>query len=446
MQPTIFYLCNDPERALGLEKVLSNYHIVCTDNNPMVDALIADGVKIFSLARHLQEDKPIFRNSNRLLQHSAVQQYIKENTPPNETPNIMVFKIAPNIERSATTLGYKVLNTSAELNRKFENKIPQYQTLTKEGVNFPKTVITNLANATYEGLTKELGEDIVIQFNRGHTGLGTIFLRDGEHLEKLAANFRSRDIRAAQKIEGQPWTINACVTRHGVVHGGLSYQITGVEGITDQLGGTVGNDWSKLDMLSSELKNQIDKETIKIGEAIAKEGYKGLFGVDFITTDSGELYTIEVNARQPASTGIHNKMMLQDKRVPLSMLHIAEFLYDDDNTYRDFIKIHIGNDVTRESLFLQNRDEMNSRDVSQIIIRKLLEKESIDLSKHPAGIYEGTKHLKDGYSIEQLGDPKEMLLLKQFNDELVSKGHELARVQAITNHEEVLKAIQLLQQ
>ncbi|MCA9375349.1 hypothetical protein KC622_03395, partial [Candidatus Dojkabacteria bacterium] len=132
-EPTIFFFCTDPERALGLERLLPNFHIVCIDGGDIVEAMREKNVKIFSLSEELDNPNPIKRNTNVLLQNRKAQEYIKRNTSEQSEPSIMVFKVAPNIERTCEKLGYNLLNTSSKLNRKFELKISQYQSLSLPG-------------------------------------------------------------------------------------------------------------------------------------------------------------------------------------------------------------------------------------------------------------------------------------------------------------------------
>src|SRR5690349_9423847 len=121
--PTIFYICNDHERALGLERKFPNLHIICIDDNSILEYLSYYGFKVFSLEQKLGKKNTIYRNSHKLLQHRLSQEYIRENTPEDKTPYVMFFKIAPNIEHLCKELGFKLLNTPAFYNRKYENKL-----------------------------------------------------------------------------------------------------------------------------------------------------------------------------------------------------------------------------------------------------------------------------------------------------------------------------------
>jgi hypothetical protein len=242
--PTIFYICNDFERALGLEKALPNYHIVCIDDNNALQNAKKNGVNIFCLEEELKELNPIYRNSNRLLQVKEVQQYIKNHTPQNEKSHVIFFKIAPNIEQTCKNLNYTILNTSSELNQMFELKLSQYQNLKDSNVNFPKTIIGKLNEVVFNEIVNKLGAPFVIQYDRGHTGSSTVFVEDIDQFNEELMKYPNRFAKFSQKIDGEAWTLNACVTRFGIVYGGLSYQITGIKECTSKAGGTVGNDWS----------------------------------------------------------------------------------------------------------------------------------------------------------------------------------------------------------
>lgn len=434
----IFYLTNDPERALGLERLLPNFHVVCIDHNPMVDAMLLQEIKVFSLAGELQEDRPIYRNTNRLLQHTSVQRYIEQNTPNNEIPNIMVFKIAPNIEKTAEKLGYRLLNTPAKLNRRFEGKISQYEVLSKVDVRFPKTVIGRMEELSYDNLKNKLGKSFILQFDRGHTGLGTLFISSANEYADLQTKFPRRKIRVAEHITGKAWTINAAISPYGIAYGGLSYQITGLKGFTEQVGGTVGNDWSKVDELSESSINQIETETKKIGATMETDGYFGLFGIDFVITDEGEVYVIEVNARQPASTGMHTKLMLRENQIPLMLMHIAHFMTENTEEYDEFIRLAIGYAPNVQALSGQNSEGLKAIHASQVIARKLETGDSI-LAKAIPGVYRGDERVGNGISIQDLSNKGDYLLSKQYNYDLIKTGYEVCRVQSLKTHEEVIE-------
>lgn len=76
-----------------------------------------------------------------------------------------------------------------------------------------------------------------------------------------------------------------------------------VEPLTRVSGATVGNDWSRAHSLPDNTISQIAMITKKVGDGLFEEGFRGLFGLDLIVDDKGKAFLIEINARQPASTG-----------------------------------------------------------------------------------------------------------------------------------------------
>jgi len=452
MQQEIFYITNDLERGLGLENVLPEFHIVCIDDSSTIDLI---GKNVFSLARYTKDQNPLLRNSNRLLNHPEANKYIREHS---DSPNIVVFKIAPNLERSAEKFEFKLLNSSSELNRLFERKLSQYEMLSSEGIRFPQTVMTKMSEITHEQLVAKLGDEYVIQYDNGHTGTGTVFVNSEIQLEKEKELFPNRMARISSKIDGQTWTLNCCATRFGTIYDGLSYQITGVEECTSIKGATVGNDWAKKSSLTEAAIDKIEEMGKQVGKVMFKSGFKGLFGIDVIVKDN-DVYMIEVNARQPASTSMHTKMMLKRGKIPLMMFQLAEFLYDDESDYLKFLALSVEYEVTVEKVKSQSNLHAEKYIYSQIIIRNSTDGE-ITLQgdmKNGVYVYGGDSHLnkmkmgvkldypvyrideegdktlvweQDGYSIEDLNDAKGFLIVTATKGRKVSPETEISRIQA----------------
>ncbi len=426
--PNIYYICNDAERALGLEDTLQNYHIICIDDNPIIDYMRQAGVNIFCLERETGELNAMFRNSNRLLQHKLVQEYIAKTNKGKETPPyIWVFKIASNIEVTAEKLGYRLVNTSSALNKKFELKLSQYEKLKDAGVNFPKTVISRMGNAEFDMVVQELGADkFVIQYDRGHTGTSTVFVHDEREFLRQKEKFPKRKARLSRFINGDAWTINACVTGKGVTYGGLSYQITGIPKCTSLAGGTVGNDWSVASTLSSRSLEQIMTITKRSGEVMRDSGFRGLFGLDFVIDSYGEVFLIEINARQPASTSMHTKLMQRHELTPLKAMHLSEFI-------KEYSEVFDGYDLN------QNMAAIKPIQAAQILMRNLLPKPLKANTHIPSGVYtvdsDGDfKFAHEGWSVADITDPdNQVFMLAVADGHLVNKGNEIVRIQALQN-------------
>lgn len=434
----IFFVCNDPERALGLENILDDYHIICTDNHPLLKIAKERRIKFFSLAREEKKANPIFRNSNRLLQHHEVQRYIKKNTPKGVKPNIIVFKVSLQIEKTCEKLGYNLLNTTSALNKKFELKISQYNSLKTLQTYFPKTIISTLNKTTYAKLKKALGEQMVIQYNRGHTGNSTVFIENEKDYVREKKKFRNRLARIAQYVQGDIYTLNACITRFGIVYGGISYQITGIEEFTSKKGGTIGNDWQYPKKITKKNQNKIKEMLKRLEKELLAKGYRGMFGVDFIITPKQKISLIEINARQPASTPMHTKLMLNEEFIPLQAFHFAEFLFQENSEYIRFLNryFHKGLAESNISRYIeeQNKLAILPIDASQIFLRNISKFRQKIKNNAEQGIY--TFHNKKftqtskGYNIQDI-IPTEYLVLSTKKGQYVSPDYEIARVQTL---------------
>jgi glutathione synthase/RimK-type ligase-like ATP-grasp enzyme len=213
----------------------------------------------------------------------------------------------------------------------FEDKILQYQNLSPAGVRFPQTVISRFGDLKFSDISSTLGLPFVVQFARGHTGSGTHIINDEGQFNSLQQEFVQRTVRIGKYIKGIPYTVNACITKKGMVAAGLCYQITGVTQLTPLSGGTVGNDWNYRKGFTEDLLKDLIDQLNKISNKMREAGFLGMFGIDLIIGEDSSLYIIEVNARQPASIPMLTKMQLKAGEIPLSLIHLLEFMNIDYN-------------------------------------------------------------------------------------------------------------------
>ncbi|MEI6887423.1 MAG: ATP-grasp domain-containing protein, partial [bacterium] len=321
----IFYVTNDPERAIGLESILENFHIVCIDYNESVDILEKKGAKIFCLEKKLGKKNSIFRSSYKLLTHIEVQKYMDQF---GKDRYIQFFKPSPQVSLYNKENKVSVLNPEVELNHKFEHKFPQLEFFKEIGVKFPESEILDVNKLDYSTLVKKYGNGFLIQFNRGHTGTGTRKIVQENDIKDIKNTFPETKVKVCKFIVGKTITFDAVTTKKGVYLAGLSEQITGQRHLTQNVFSTVGNNFKTDYFITDSIVNKVIEMTQIVGKAMYKDGFKGLFGLDLIVSE-GEVYLIEINARQPASTSMVNKLLLKNNQVPLSLIHIAEYLNID---------------------------------------------------------------------------------------------------------------------
>ncbi len=305
----IFYVTRDIERALGTEP--SENYIIITNRTPYSESIqknYPDFVHLISAA-DINVDNKDMAISQGLLDTVAL---LKSNIAKKliDSP-IMVFKNTALIEAVVKENGWTLLNPFSKLAEKIENKITQIAWLGELGNKYlpPHTV----------ALTKDLvwkKEPLIIQWEHGHTGLGTILINSDAELTELKSKFPERTARATSFINGPSFTINVVVNKSEVLLGNISYQITGLPPFTDNVFSTIGNDWSLTHSILSEAEiEEIHNMAKEIGALMSRDGWKGLFGLDFIKDDErGRIFLIEINARQPASTTYESFLQEENRR------------------------------------------------------------------------------------------------------------------------------------
>lgn len=423
-----FYVCNDPERAMGLEDLIESMLILSIDDSNLISGIRDAGGKIFSLEEELGELNVLYRNSAKLLQEKSVRNLISK----KKKRYLQTFKISPRFEKIAESIQAPVLNTPTYQNKMFEEKISQYEILSDKQINFPETMISRLEDVRYNKLKKKFGKKFVVQFNRGHTGKGTKFVSSKEELSELQNIFPDRFVRISKYVQGNTYTVNACIYRGRVYIGGMSYQITGVKDLTNSEGGTVGNDFSYRGGLGPNSCLQIKRQVERIGEVMRDNGFRGMYGVDFILDERSNPFIIEVNARQPASIPFYTKLQLQQSQIPLSMLHLMEFLEVAEEIDPDEYSLQAMQPIAAAQVFFRNTSD------KPFIVGKNYKtgRYSLDSQKGDLELINmeemRLKYIDYAYNINQINN-NELLLLTQKQGKRINPGNEVFRVQLRQN-------------
>lgn len=219
---------------------------------------------------------------------------------------ILVFKNNKQIEDLAREKGLRLLNPSATLAEKIENKITQVSWLGSLADLLPPHHIT---------LVKKITKDTsgIVQWAHSHTGEGTLHITKGSDLKSIQEKFPDREARVTTFIKGPLFTANIVVSAEQILIGNISYQITGIAPFTDQPFSTIGNDWSiPFSLLTEKHLEEFNEIANSVGKKLQSEGWRGLFGIDAVYDEERDkLFLIEINARQPASTTYESQ--LQEK-------------------------------------------------------------------------------------------------------------------------------------
>lgn len=237
----------------------------------------------------------------------------------NRKADLVVFQNTPRIERLAIERGWRLINPLAALAQKIEEKVSQVSWLNDDGGLLPPHAVTLVKDISFDE------KKFVLQFNHSHTGQGTFIIESASQLEEFKAKFPERECRIVDFIDGPVFTMNV-VVGDSMLLGSTSYQITGLAPFTDLPFSTIGNDWGlPHTLLSNEELEKIDDIARTVGRRMKRDGWRGLFGIDVIQDEkTRDIYLLEINARQPASTTFESK--LQRKKSSLSPTVFAAHL------------------------------------------------------------------------------------------------------------------------
>ena len=298
MRP-LFYVTRDIERAIGVP-LSPPFYFIISNFTPFSKTLAEGRTNIL-----LVESEALL-DTHELLNHKTVQDFITKNCENNKA-NILVFKNTAVIEKICADMNWHLLNPSAKLSQTIEEKISQVEWLDELRKYLPPHKIQVARDVVFDD------KPFILQFNRAHTGLGTMLITSEFELADIQNKFPDRPVRITQFIDGPMLTSNNVVCTDKILLGNISYQITGTAPFTDNPFTTIGNDWSlPHTLLDDKLKAQYHTIATNIGNKLREFGWKGLFGIDVIfDTAAQKLYLIEINARQPASTTYES--ILQEK-------------------------------------------------------------------------------------------------------------------------------------
>lgn len=324
----IFFISPDVKRALGLEDILSNYHIICSSKDCLIPVLRNQGANIFCLEEQIGEEAANFNNSGRLLEHKEVLNYI--NKKSTSSPYIMYFKPSIKLDFLIEKMGFKPIGNKAFINERFENKINFCNFLRK---NLPDYAINSetgrLGEMDFNKTVNELRLPLVIQFGHGWAGNTTFIVKDEGEFCLIKNKYPATIVKISKYISGLSVLNNCCIYDDTVFISPPALQLNNIANLHQNPAVTCGRQWPAKFISKSQAK-EIYLVSKKIGKLMGKIGSKGFFGLDFIIEKrSGKVYLSELNARLTASSGFYTYLERGLGHIPLLAYHIADFLDAD---------------------------------------------------------------------------------------------------------------------
>lgn len=322
-----FYVTTDVKRALGLEDILPNFHVITSVYDPLIPLLRNKNIHVFCLEEEVEKENMSVKSARQLFFHPKAQNYIHNQS---SRPNILTFKPVEGMGEEKGEDGYEYIGNGRELNEQFEDKINFYQILKdnfKE--NMVPSIIGQLAELTYGNIRDQLGESLVIQFGKGWAGNTSFDVENESDFENLKKRFPQTHVRVSKRINGNTFLNNCCIYKNTIFHSSPAIQINGISWLNKNPLATSGREWGNK-FLSSKETEEIRFLTEKMGRLLIKSTYRGYFGLDFIVDSvTGKVYVSEINARFTASCPFYTKLELGSEILPLYVYHLAEFLGKD---------------------------------------------------------------------------------------------------------------------
>jgi len=263
---------------------------------------------------------------NELLGNREVNEEIARRGPGGKAVFVMFDE---ETEALAAKAGLEVALPSAELRHRLDSKIVTTQLANDAGVpSAPNTLGHAKSYEELLALADEagLGHDLVVQTPYGDSGKTTFFVKTRADWDQNADALVAEELKVMKRINCAASAVEAVLTRHGTVVGPVMRDLTGHPELTPHKGGWCGNDIFP-EALSPEHRERARVLTQRLGERLAKEGYRGFFEVDYLADlDTGELYLGELNPRISGVTSMTNVTAGAYADMPLFMFHLLEYL------------------------------------------------------------------------------------------------------------------------
>ena len=419
----IFFITPNPNRAIGLEGVVKNYYVICSQKSDTVDCFKKNKTAVLCL----NDDK--IKNSGKILSNKKVIEYIKEKSK-NKKANIISFKPSPMIQKICVENGFNYLGNNWKLNRDLEDKIEFVEITKKLKIpNANSKIIKLEKNRRLLNFSKN--KKFIIQFPRGFSGNSTFLIRNKNDFNKILKKYENRKVKLSKYLKGETYTINTCVAENKILISKPIFQITGLSSYNKNNFGTCGNDYVYSEKLKKEQRKKIFDYTKKIGNYLKKLEYKGIFGLDFVV-DSSNINLIEINPRFVASIPFFTKLQIQDRQLPFLLLHILEFLNSK-------IKNVLQKGSTELSLLWSQQinfkkwDRENSFNASQLILRNIKNKPVKIKKSLTSGIYKIKNNKlvlkKEIYSFDENLEKNEFLIQCAVKNSIINPDIEYANIQ-----------------
>jgi hypothetical protein len=324
----IYFVGATPFNLLGLDRWVRNFSYIT-----YYDGWDGAHPRVFTPShKPYQEFESGEEINNWLLTHPEVRAHIASATPRGVRPKVAMVFFDSETEEICLELGYDLILPPASLREHLDSKIVTTRLGNEAGVPSVPNVLTRVED--WAGLQKvaekaSLGDELVVQTPYGDSGKTTFFISSETDWRKHSADIVGEEIKVMRRINNRPVAVEAVLTRCGTVVGPFMSELIGYKKLTPARGGWCGNEMFP-EVLTGESRRTATQLVRRLGDRLAKEGYRGFFEVDvLVDTDTGEVYLGELNPRISGASSITNVTAGAYADVPLFLFHILEYMNVD---------------------------------------------------------------------------------------------------------------------
>jgi hypothetical protein len=390
---------------------LESYQIVCL-RRTLDLPLIRQNCPVLCLEEERGQRLQVI-NSFQLLDQASMRDAMASLPAPRYA---LLYQNYPELEGLAVREGWHLLANPPWIRNQVGSRAAfkkMVQELRLPAVRGEIVPVRRLQETDYGYWVRTLGASLVIQLpdvSQGG-GRGTFFVASSREFRQLqdrlkAGTWRGIPLTAVsvnEHVEGLPVSMALCITRHGLLMSRLQRQLIDLsycEGMAENgvFCGHVWDDasWPDKMLLEGQRQGRL------IGGYLARLGYRGIFGVDFILDDTrNRLVPIELNPRYTGAFPVLSLLHMEKQLIPMEAFHMLEFI---GAPYR----VHV------EEL---NDGYASALRGSHLLLFLPARSKSISWRNLKAGLYQydsrggGIAHREDTLHINRVDDPNRFVVV-----------------------------------